>query len=287
MNGAIRAIVRVGIKRGFEVYGVYEGYKGLVAGNIKKLGYSDVSEILSKGGTILESSRLPSFKEDKVQEQAIHQLKQRGIDGLVVIGGDGSYKGALALSQKGIDCIAIPGTIDNDINGTDETIGFHTALYNIIDAVNKLRDTSSSHHRCFVVEVMGNHADNLAIYSAIACGSELKICEEEYHKKHAIIIVSEKILDVEKLANRISEETGYSGRSIVLGHIQRGGSPVPEDRILASKMAEEAICLLEKRKSGLCICMKDNQIISKNIEEALIEKNENQDRLYQLFLDLA
>ena len=230
MNGAIRAIVRVGIKRGFEVYGVYEGYKGLVAGNIKKLGYSDVSEILSKGGTILESSRLPSFKEDKVQEQAIHQLKQRGIDGLVVIGGDGSYKGALALSQKGIDCIAIPGTIDNDINGTDETIGFHTALYNIIDAVNKLRDTSSSHHRCFVVEVMGNHADNLAIYSAIACGSEivitdkteydenkiieeLKICEEEYHKKHAIIIVSEKILDVEKLANRISEETGYSGRN--------------------------------------------------------------------------
>ena len=116
---------------------------------------------------------------------------------------------------------------------------------------------------------------------------ELKICEEEYHKKHAIIIVSEKILDVEKLANRISEETGYSGRSIVLGHIQRGGSPVPEDRILASKMAEEAICLLEKRKSGLCICMKDNQIISKNIEEALIEKNENHDRLYQLFLDLA
>ena len=178
MNGAIRAIVRVGIKRGFEVYGVYEGYKGLVAGNIKKLGYSDVSEILSKGGTILESSRLPSFKEDKVQEQAIDQLKQRGIDGLVVIGGDGSYKGALALSQKGIDCIAIPGTIDNDINGTDETIGFHTALYNIIDAVNKLRDTSSSHHRCFVVEVMGNHADNLAIYSAIACGSEIVITDK-------------------------------------------------------------------------------------------------------------
>ena len=162
MNGAIRAIVRVGIKRGFEVYGVYEGYKGLVAGNIKKLGYSDVSEILSKGGTILESSRLPSFKEDKVQEQAIHQLKQRGIDGLVVIGGDGSYKGALALSQKGIDSISIPGTIDNYINRTDE-----------------------------------------------------------------------------------------------------------------------------KRKSGLCNCMKDNQIISKNIEEALIEKNENHDRLYQLFLDLA
>ena len=186
MNGAIRAIVRVGIKRGFEVYGVYEGYKGLVAGNIKKLGYSDVSEILSKGGTILESSRLPSFKEDDVQEKAIWQLKQRGIDGLVVIGGDGSYKGALALSKKGIDCIAIPGTIDNDINGTDETIGFHTALYNIIDAVNKLRDTSSSHHRCFVVEVMGNHADNLAIYSAIACGSEIVITDKTGYDENKI-----------------------------------------------------------------------------------------------------
>ena len=199
MNGAIRAIVRVGIKRGFEVYGVYEGYKGLVAGNIKKLGYSDVSEILSKGGTILESSRLPSFKEDKVQEQAIHQLKQRGIDGLVVIGGDGSYKGALALSQKGIDCIAIPGTIDNDVNGTDETIGFHTALYNIIDAVNKLRDTSSLHHHCFVVEVMGNHADNLAIYSAIACGSEIVITDKTGFDETKVIE------ELKKCAKEISE----------------------------------------------------------------------------------
>ena len=273
MNGAIRAIVRVGIKRGFEVYGVYEGYKGLVEGKIKKLGYSDVSEILSKGGTI-------------------------------VIGGDGSYRGAMALAKKGISCIALPGTIDNDIHGTDETIGFHTALYNIIDAVNKLRDTSSSHHRCFVIEVMGNHADNLAINSAIACGSEivitdktgfdetkvieeLKKCEEVYHKKHAIIIVSENILDVEKLANRISKETGYSGRSIVLGHIQRGGAPVPKDRILASTMAEEAICLLKQEKSGLCVCVKNNRIVSKNIEEALVEKNGSHDRLYQLFFDLA
>lgn len=210
----------------------------------------------------------------------------------------------MALAKKGISCIALPGTIDNDIHGTDETIGFHTALYNIIDAVNKLRDTSSSHHRCFVIEVMGNHADNLAINSAIACGSEivitdktdfdetkvieeLKKCEEVYHKKHAIIIVSENILDVEKLANRISKETGYSGRSIVLGHIQRGGSPVPKDRILASTMAEEAICLLKQEKSGLCVCVKNNRIVSKNIEEALVEKNENHDRLYQLFFDLA
>lgn len=304
MNGAIRAIVRVGIKRGFEVYGVYEGYKGLVEGHIEKLGYSDVSEILSKGGTMLQSSRLPEFKDEKIQDIAVDQLKKLGIDGLIVIGGDGSYRGALALSKKGIDCIALPGTIDNDINGTDETIGFHTALYNIIDAVNKLRDTSSSHHRCFVVEVMGNHADNLALYSAIACGSEvvitdktgydeekiiqlLKINDKDYHKRHAIIIASERIFDVEALAQRISEETSFSGRSIVLGHIQRGGSPTPEDRILASRMAEAAIDLLLERQTGLCVCLKDSQIVSKKIEYALNEENENHEKLYQLFYELA
>ena len=304
MNGAIRAIVRVGIKRGFEVYGVYEGYKGLVEGNIEKLGYSDVSEILSKGGTMLQSSRLPEFKDEKIQDIAVDQLKKLGIDGLIVIGGDGSYRGALALSKKGIDCIAIPGTIDNDINGTDETIGFHTALYNIIDAVNKLRDTSSSHHRCFVVEVMGNHADNLALYSAIACGSEvvitdktgydeekiiqlLKINDKDYHKRHAIIIASERIFDVEAFAQRISEETSFSGRSIVLGHIQRGGSPTPEDRILASRMAEAAIDLLLERQTGLCVCLKDSQIVSKKIEYALNVQNENHEKLYQLFYELA
>lgn len=304
MNAAIRGIVRVGIKRGFEVYGVYEGYQGLVANQIEKLGYSDVSEVLAKGGTLLQSSRLLEFKEDVVQEKAIQNLKKRGIEGLIVIGGDGSYRGALALSRKGINCIAIPGTIDNDIHGTDETIGFHTALNNIIDAVNKLRDTSSSHHRCFVVEVMGNHADNLAIYAAIACGSEvvitdktgydenqiielLKVNEKEYHKRHAIVIVSERILDVEKLAQRISEETGFSGRSIVLGHIQRGGTPTPEDRILASRMAEAAVHLLLERKTGLCVCLKDSKIVAKSIDDALNEENENHEELYKLFYDLV
>lgn len=304
MNAAIRGIVRVGIKRGFEVYGVYEGYQGLVADQIEKLGYSDVSEVLAKGGTLLQSSRLVEFKEDAIQEKAIQNLKKRGIEGLIVIGGDGSYRGALALSCKGMNCIAIPGTIDNDINGTDETIGFHTALNNIIDAVNKLRDTSSSHHRCFVVEVMGNHADNLAIYAAIACGSEvvitdktgydedqiielLKVNETEYHKRHAIVIASERIFDVEKLAQRISEETGFSGRSIVLGHIQRGGTPTPEDRILASRMAEAAVHLLLERKTGLCVCLKDSKIVAKNIDDALNEENENHEELYKLFYDLV
>ncbi|WP_027090530.1 6-phosphofructokinase [Thomasclavelia saccharogumia] len=304
MNGAIRAIVRVGIKRGFEVYGVYDGYQGLVEGKIKKLGYSDVSEILAKGGTILGSSRLPEFKLDEVQDKAIENLKRFDIDSLVVIGGDGSYRGALALSKKGINCIGIPGTIDNDINGTDETIGFHTALSNIIDAVNKLRDTSSSHHRCFVIEVMGNNADSLALYSAISCGSELVITnktgydedfvisemiknEAVYHKRHAIIIASEKIFDVDKLAKRINQETGFSSRAIVLGHIQRGGSPVPEDRILASRMAGKAIELLLEKQSGQCVCLKNSEIVAKGIEEALMETNKSKEALYCLFEDLV
>ena len=304
MNGAIRAIVRVGIKRGFEVYGVYGGFRGLVEGQIKKLGYSDVSEILAKGGTILESSRLPEFKLEEVQDKAIDNLKGYDIDSLIVIGGDGSYRGALSLSKKGINCMGIPGTIDNDINGTDETIGFHTALSNIIDAVNKLRDTSSSHHRCFVIEVMGNNADSLALYSAISCGSELVVThktgfdedfviaemiknETVYNKRHAIIIVSEKILDVDNLAKRISEETGFSGRAIVLGHIQRGGSPVPEDRILASRMAGKAIELLINNESGKCVCLKNSEIVAMGIEEALKETNQSKELLYQLFEDLV
>lgn len=304
MNGAIRAIVRVGIKRGFEVYGIYGGFRGLVNGDIKKLGYSDVSEILAKGGTILESSRLPEFKLEEIQDKAVNNLKKYDINSLVVIGGDGSYRGALSLSKKGINCIGIPGTIDNDINGTDETIGFHTALSNIIDAVNKLRDTSSSHHRCFVIEVMGNNADSLALYSAISCGSELVIThktgydedfviaemiknETIYNKRHAIIIASEKILDVDNLAKRISEETGFSGRAIVLGHIQRGGSPVPEDRILASRMAGKAIELLVNNQSGKCVCLKNSEIVAKGIEEALKETNKSKEVLYQLFDDLV
>ena len=297
MNGAIRAIVRVGIKRGFEVYGVYEGYKGLVAGNIKKLGYSDVSEILSKGGTILESSRLPSFKEDKVQEQAIHQLKQRGIDGLVVIGGDGSYKGALALSQKGIDCIAIPGTIDNDIPDTDHTIGFDTALNTIVDALDKLRDTSSSHQRCTILEVMGRRCGDLAINAGIADGAAIVITSEIGYdenkiietlkaskasdKKHAIVVITEHITDVHELAKKVEAATGFETRANVLGHMQRGGRPSARDRVLASRMGVYAVELLEAGKGGLCVSEVNGQIKGLPITEVLGHKRETDFSIYE------
>lgn len=304
MNAAIRAVMRVASKKGIDVYGVIDGYKGLVEGKMSKMENSDVSEVLSRGGTILGCSRLPEFVEDEVQYKAIDQLRKYEIDGLVVIGGDGSYRGAWELSKKGVCCVGIPGTIDNDINGTDETIGFHTALSNIVDAVNKLRDTSSSHHRCFVIEVMGNNRDSLALYSGIACGSEFIITkntgydedyivkmmdyyEREQNKKHAIIIASEKIIDVEGLAQRISKETNFSGRSIVLGHIQRGGTPVPQDRILASQMGEYAVELLMNKQSGYCVCKKDNHIIARNINEALNDESEIQKRMYQLFDELV
>ncbi|MCD7809829.1 MAG: 6-phosphofructokinase [Erysipelotrichaceae bacterium] len=304
MNAAIRAITRIANKKGLEVYGVIDGYQGLVRGKMKLLENQDVSEILSRGGTILGCARLPEFKQKEVQLKALDQLHKHDIEGLIVIGGDGSYRGAYELSQLGLNCVGIPGTIDNDINGTDETIGFHTALNNIVDAVNKLRDTSSSHHRCFVIEVMGNNKDSLALYSSIACGSEFIITkntgyDEDYivkmmdyyertqNKRHAIIIASEKIIDVEKLARRISDETGFSGRSIVLGHIQRGGSPVPEDRILASQMGQYAVDLLLDNMSGYCVCKKDNHIVGRPIIEALNDVNEIQDQMYQLFYEIV
>lgn len=304
MNNAIRAVARVAMKNDIEVYGIYQGYKGLVEGQIKRLEHNDVSDILYRGGTILESARLPEFKDINVVKKGIQNLKDLGIDGLVVIGGDGSYRGAIEINKLGIPCVGIPGTIDNDINGTDKTIGFYTAVFNIVDAVNKLRDTSSSHHRCFVVEVMGNHSGQLALHSAIACGSEIVVTKDRevgeekiiqtlryqdqiQHKRHAIIIVSEKIMDVEHLAKKISKETGFSGRSLVLGHIQRGGSPVPEDRILASKMGKYAVELLLENKGGYCVCVKKDTIVGLPIDKALLEVNDKDIQLYRLFDELV
>ncbi|MDY3234875.1 MAG: ATP-dependent 6-phosphofructokinase, partial [Erysipelotrichaceae bacterium] len=210
MNAAIRAVTRVALSNGIEVVGVRDGYRGLLDENFETMTRSSVSDILDRGGTKLGSARLPEFKEDEVQERCVATMKKSGIDALVVIGGDGSYRGALALTQRGINCIGLPGTIDNDIPGTDFTIGFDTALHTCVECVDKLRDTSSSHHRASVVEVMGNHCGDLALYTAISCGAEMVITPETgydelevleklrylgeaVHKNHAIIIISEKI----------------------------------------------------------------------------------------------
>ena len=244
MNAAIRSVTRVALSNGIEVYGILDGYRGLLDGNFIPLSRSDVSDILDKGGTKLGSARLPEFREEEIQKKCVEQLNRAGIDALVVIGGDGSYRGALSLTKLGINCIGLPGTIDNDIPGTDFTIGFDTALNTCVECVDKLRDTSSSHHRCSIVEVMGNHCGDLALYTAISCGAEMVISPETGYdelevleklrylgeavkKNHAIVIISEKITDVDSLARKVSQHTGFSGRATVLGHIQRGGSPTP------------------------------------------------------------
>ena len=300
MNAAIRAVTRVGINSGLEVFGIYNGYKGMVEGYIEPLTRESVSEIVTRGGTILGSARLPEFKEVEVRKKAIAQLKKRGIEAVVVVGGDGSYRGALSLTEMGINCIGLPGTIDNDITCTDYTIGFQTALETIVDAIDKLKDTSNSHHRCSIVEVMGNRCGDLALYSGIACGADIVITSENgfdeqdvldrlreldtiRKKRHAIVIISEKITDVDQLAKKVSLNTNYGGRATVLGHIQRGGSPCPFDRMLASQMGEKAVDLLMQGIGGQCICIRDNKIVGLPIEKALVMPSESRKPINNLF----
>ena len=300
MNAAIRAVTRVALANGFEVMGIKDGYRGLVEGNYIPMDKSTVSDILNRGGTVLGSARLTEFKDLEIQKKAVQTLQTAKIDAVVVIGGDGSYRGAMALTKLGINCIGLPGTIDNDIPGTDFTIGFDTALNTVVEAVDKLRDTSSSHHRCSVVEVMGNRCGDLAVWAAISCGAEIVITPETGYdeldvlerlryldkavkKRHAIVVISEKIADVDELARKISQNTGFAGRATVLGHVQRGGSPSPRDRVLASMMGEKAVDLLMDGVGGHCVGMIDNKVTSMPIEEALSSPRHSRKDLYRLF----
>ncbi|MDD3129129.1 MAG: 6-phosphofructokinase [Candidatus Izemoplasmatales bacterium] len=288
MNACVRAVVRSTINYGYEAYGVFDGYKGLVEGKIRKLDRNDVGQILNRGGTILGSSRLESFKEKEVRQVAVDNLKALGIDNLVVIGGDGTFRGAMALNDMGINCIAVPGTIDNDIASTEFTIGFFTALDTAIDAIDKLRDTSFSHQRCTVVEVMGRNCGDLSIFSGIACGAEIVITKDTGYneeeilrqvqraqnmgKRHLIVVVAEHITDVSKLAKKIQDNSGYEARATVLGYIQRGGTPSAFDRILASKMGVHAVDLLTEGKGGFAIYTKSLDVGHIEINEALTKE---------------
>lgn len=299
MNAAIRAVTRTALTNGIEVVGIRDGYKGLVEGLYEPFTRSTVSETIASGGTILGSARLPEFKDEEVITKGINKLKENGIDGLVVIGGDGTYRGADELTKRGINCIALPGTIDNDVEGTDFTIGFNTALNTIVECVDKLRDTSTSHHRCSVVEVMGNRCGDLAIYSGISCGAEVLITPETGYdeeavldklrhleslgKSHAIVIVSENVCDVKELADKVSKVTSFAGRATILGHIQRGGSPTPYDRVLASRMGAKAVELLIEGKGGECVCLQNNEITSMSIEECVSLPRSSRKDFYRLF----
>lgn len=299
MNAAIRAITRSAISRGIEVVAIEDGYKGMVEGRMYQMDTKTVSDIIYRGGTILGSARLPEFKLEDVRQKAIDQLKNFGVEAVVVIGGDGTYKGAQALTDMGINCIGLPGTIDNDIASTEYTIGFDTALNTVIQNIDKLRDTSSSHHRCSVVEVMGNHCGDLALYSAISCGAEIVVTPETgfdeervlerlreldvtRKKKHAIVVISEKLTDADLFASKISNATSFAGRATVLGHIQRGGSPTAFDRVLATRMGDKAVELLAQGIGGHCVGIMGNKIVSFPIQEALAMPKASRKDLYEM-----
>jgi 6-phosphofructokinase 1 len=303
MNACIRAITRQAFKYELEVFGVRNGYPGLVKGDIYKLSSYDVSEKLNRGGTFLGTARLPEFKNPEVRQIAVDQIKKQNIDAIVVIGGDGSYTGAKKLTEMGVNCIGVPGTIDNDIASTDYTIGFDTALNTVVEAIDKLRDTTSSHYRCNVVEIMGRYCGDLTIYGGIASGVEDLIIPEigfnideviariekakSRGKNHFIIALSELITDPIELARIIEARTGVETRATILGHLQRGGTPTAFDRVLASRLGAYAVDLLVEGHGGCCVGIKHNKLVNFEIYDALDLVKEDNIALYKLCKTLS
>ncbi len=290
MNAAIRAIVRKGIYDGLEVYGINYGYAGMVAGDIHRLTVDDVGDTIARGGTVLYSARYPEFSNVEGQQKGIEQLKKFGIDGLIVIGGDGSYRGGAALSKLGFPTIAIPGTIDNDIPGTEYTLGFDTAINTVLDSVDKIRDTATSHVRTFVIEVMGRNAGDIALWTGIGSGAESIVIPEmnfsmdeivkeiedgrRRGKKHTIIMLAEGVMNGNEFAEKLQEYKNYHTRVTVLGHVQRGGSPSARDRVLGSLFGYNAVQLLKEGKGGLCIGVNGSQVVFNDIIETLERKRD-------------
>ncbi|MCJ8348682.1 6-phosphofructokinase [Moritella sp.] len=285
MNAAIRAVVREGLHLGLEVYGIFDGYEGLHQNRIEKLDRKSVSDVINRGGTFLGSARFPEFKEESVRKEAIENLKQHGIEALVVIGGDGSYMGAKKLTEMGFPCIGIPGTIDNDIPGTTYTIGFDTALNIVVDAIDRLRDTSTSHKRISIVEIMGRYCGDLTLGAAVAGGAEFVVIPEKGYneaellkqvqagidkgKKHAIIAMCEHVTNVDALAKHIEKETGRETRATILGHLQRGGTPTARDRIMASRMGSYAVKLLIDGEGGRCVGLMNSKMVHHDIIDCI------------------
>ncbi len=298
MNSAIRSVVRTCIASDIEVYGIEEGYYGLYHDKIKKLDSVDVANTINRGGTFLGSARFPEFADAAVREEAVKNLAKRGIEGLVVIGGDGSFMGAKRLTEMGYPTIGIPGTIDNDTPSSDFTIGFDTALNTIVEAVDKLRDTSGSHQRCSVVEVMGRDAGDLALWAGIASGAEATLIPEVEHnlddivsklqrdkdngKRHFIVIVAEGLKVTSELTAKIEASTGIETRATILGHIQRGGVPTASDRVLAARMGSYAVELLMAGESGRCIGIEQNKLVHDDIISALDRPHTVNEDMYRL-----
>ncbi len=299
MNTAVRAVAKAAISKGIEVYGIKRGYKGMLEDQIFHMSSLDVSGIADQGGTILLSARLPEFKNPEIRAKAVENLKKRGIEGLIVIGGDGSFHGAHYLYEEhGIKTIGIPGTIDNDIAGTDYTIGYDTALNIILDAISKLKDTAISHERTYLVEVMGRNCGDLALYSAIAGGasgvmipevkSSIDDISEVIKKRRAqgklydIIIVAEGVGNVLEIEKELSKKVDTSIRVTILGHTQRGGAPTASDRILATKLGVKAVELLVAGEAGLMVGMQSGEVTTHKLSYAWENYNKTSEEDYRI-----
>ena len=286
MNAAIRAVVRTALANGLKVKGIRRGYSGLLDEDIFDMDAKSVSDIIQRGGTMLFTSRCPEFMTKEGQDKGAYICKKYGIDGLVVIGGDGSFQGAKKLYERGINTIGVPGTIDLDIACTEYTIGFDTAVNTAMEAIDKVRDTSTSHERCSIIEVMGRHAGYIALWCGIANGAERILLPELYDnneeaiiqniierkkvgKTHHIIINAEGVGHSDALAKRIEAATGVETRATIIGHIQRGGSPTAKDRVYASAMGAKAVELLCSGKSNRVVAYRHGEFVDYDIEEAL------------------
>ncbi len=304
MNAAVRSVVRTGIYHGFKVMGIHKGYEGLLHGDIEEMQVRSVGDIIQRGGTILQTARSHEFTTQAGLEKGMSMAKIFGIDALVVIGGDGSYRGAKDLSRLGMNVIGIPGTIDNDIACTEYTIGYDTAMNTVLDAIDKIRDTSYSHERCSVLEVMGRHAGWIALNCGIAGGAEAIILPEKDFdidkdiiypivegrnrgKKHYLVIVAEGVGGAVEIAKYIEEKTEIITRATILGYIQRGGSPTITDRVMGSRMGAYAVEILKAGKKNRIVAIQNGKFLDIDIEEALSMKKDIDDELINLSKILA
>ncbi len=303
MNAAVRAVTRAALTKGMKVLGILRGYNGLINGDIVEMNARSVSGIIQRGGTILYTARCLEFKTQEGVKKAVDKCKELGLDGIVVIGGDGSFRGAADLSSHGVPCIGLPGTIDNDIACTEYTIGYDTAMNTAMEMVDKLKDTTQSHDRCSVVEVMGRNAGYIAVNVAVAVGAEAAIVVEKGFdidaiiknildnrssgKTHSVLIVAEGIGNAGQIAKDIEEKTGIESRATILGHVQRGGSPTVRDRVVATQMGYHAVELLEKGIGNRVVGLKDNKVYDVDIQEALSMKKPFEDELYKILNDTA
>lgn len=304
MNAAVRAVVRYAIAKDVEVYGVERGYAGILDNNINRLNSRSVSDIVHRGGTVLKTARCPEFREVEYQQQAAETLQAYGIDSLIVIGGDGSFRGAKDISDNcGINVCGIPGTIDNDLAYTDYTIGFDTAVNTVLNAMNNLRDTMGSHDRASLLEVMGRKCGDIALYASLAGGAEFCITPEhpvnieemaktliksrKRGKTSNMIVFAEGAGNREEICTKIKEITGISVKTTTLGHVQRGGSPTMADRVLAARLAVRAVDLILENKTNRVVGIKNNEIIDLDISEALSMPNNFDMKLYNIMNILA